>query len=78
MKLISRNLDEILYHARIHPETKCNTLSADELKELHQWIRQVCKTAVAVNADDSKFPDNWLFKHRWVSNVSTMKNARFE
>lgn len=78
MKLISSHLDEILYHARIHPETKSNTLSADELKELHHWTRQVCTVAVAVNADDSKFPENWLFKHRWVSNVSEINAARFE
>jgi len=25
----------------------------------------VCKTATSVNADDSLFPENWLFKHRW-------------
>jgi hypothetical protein len=22
--------------------------------------------AVEVNADDTKFPDDWLFKYRWV------------
>ncbi|KAI0344077.1 hypothetical protein BDW22DRAFT_1427726 [Trametopsis cervina] len=57
--------DEILYHSRIHPERRCNTLSEDELAALHHHTQEVCRVAVAVNADDTKFPSNWLFKHRW-------------
>lgn len=34
---------------------------------MHEQIRHVCTFAVEVNADDSKFPDDWLFKYRWVS-----------
>ncbi len=62
-----RNVDEILYHARVHPERRCNTLSEEEIDALYQKTVYVCTTAVSVNADDSKFPDDWLFKHRWVS-----------
>lgn len=57
--------DEILYNARIHPEQKCNTLSAEQLTALHHQTSEVCRIAVSVNADDNKFPDHWLFKHRW-------------
>ncbi|KAI0700424.1 hypothetical protein BC835DRAFT_1449548 [Cytidiella melzeri] len=57
--------DEVLYHSRIHPERRCNTLTKNELAALHRQIQQVCKIAVDANADDSKFPENWLFKHRW-------------
>ncbi|KAH8086602.1 AtMMH-1 [Cristinia sonorae] len=57
--------DEILYHSRIHPERRCNTLQPGEVAALHQQTQDICNTAVAVNADDSKFPENWLFKHRW-------------
>ncbi|KAG6866260.1 hypothetical protein C0991_006847 [Blastosporella zonata] len=57
--------DEILYNARIHPEQRCSTLSAEQLAALHQQTHDVCKIAVAANADDTKFPDHWLFKHRW-------------
>ncbi|KAF9654274.1 AtMMH-1 [Thelephora ganbajun] len=57
--------DEILYHARIHPEYRANTLSTQQIKKLHFWIAEVCKVAVSVDADDAKFPDDWLFKHRW-------------
>ena len=58
--------DEVLYHARIHPEQRCNTLSKEQIQALHQQIRHVCTFAVKVNADDSRFPDDWLFKYRWV------------
>ncbi|KAI0809259.1 hypothetical protein BC629DRAFT_1483773 [Irpex lacteus] len=57
--------DEILYHSRIHPERRCNTLSEDELTALHHQTQHVCKVAVEANADDTKFPEDWLFKHRW-------------
>lgn len=57
--------DEVLYHARIHPEHRCNTLDEAHLLSLHTELSNVCKTAVAVDADSSKFPENWLFKHRW-------------
>lgn len=58
--------DEVLYHARIHPEQRCNTLSEDHLQILHEKIQYVCQTAISVNADDSRFPGHWLFKHRWA------------
>lgn len=57
--------DEILYNARIHPEQRCNTLSSEQLTALHHQTRSVCELAVAVHADDSRFPEHWLFKHRW-------------
>ncbi|KAL7285833.1 hypothetical protein ACG7TL_000942 [Trametes sanguinea] len=57
--------DEILYHARVHPEERCNVLTDEQVDALYTQISTVCRTAVSVNADDSKFPDDWLFKHRW-------------
>jgi formamidopyrimidine-DNA glycosylase len=32
---------------------------------LHTSILHVCQTAVDLLADSSRFPDEWLFKHRW-------------
>ena len=58
--------DEVLYHSRIHPEQRCNTLEEDQIKALHSSVGYVCETAVKVDAEASKFPDDWLFKHRWV------------
>lgn len=57
--------DEVLYHARIHPEQRCNSFSEEQIQALHVQIRDICTLAVEVNADYLKFPDNWLFKHRW-------------
>ncbi|KAH6917120.1 AtMMH-1 [Coprinopsis sp. MPI-PUGE-AT-0042] len=61
----SAGVDEVLYHARIHPEQRCNTLTSDQLQSLHTNIVYVCATAVEVNADHTRFPSNWLFNHRW-------------
>ena len=61
--------DEVLYHAGIHPEQRCYTLSEGQLQLLHEKIKYVCETAISFNADDSKFPDNWLFRHRWVGDL---------
>jgi len=58
--------DEILYHARVHPEQRCNTLTESQIDVLHLQTSEVCRIAVEAKADDSKFPENWLFKHRWV------------
>nr|GAT57544.1 MutM homolog-1 [Mycena chlorophos] len=68
--------DEILYHARVHPEQRSNTLSREQLVALHHQTANVCKTAVAVDADDTKFPEDWLFRHRWgkgKKEASTLK-----
>ena len=57
--------DEVLYNARIHPEQYSNTLSTAQVKQLHKSIQYVCGFAVESLADSSKFPEEWLFKHRW-------------
>ncbi|KAL1688371.1 hypothetical protein GGG16DRAFT_60171, partial [Schizophyllum commune] len=57
--------DEILYHARVHPERRCNTLTEEELDAVHRWTGDVCRIAVEADADAEKFPEDWLFKHRW-------------
>lgn len=63
-RLISAS-DEILYHSRIHPEQYSNTLNDEQIKQLHESINYVCTTSVNVLADSEKFPEEWLFKHRW-------------
>ncbi|CAL3962772.1 hypothetical protein PZA11_000166 [Diplocarpon coronariae] len=57
--------DEIMYHAKLHPEQYTDTFSESEIKHLHASIQYVCQTAVDYLADSSKFPEEWLFKHRW-------------
>ncbi|KAI5839845.1 Formamidopyrimidine-DNA glycosylase N-terminal domain-containing protein, partial [Morchella snyderi] len=57
--------DEILYHARIHPEQVTNTLDAEMVARLHGALGYVTGLAVSVEADSSKFPKDWLMLHRW-------------
>ncbi|KAI0733938.1 AtMMH-1 [Fomitopsis betulina] len=57
--------DEILYHARVHPEERCSGLDGSQLQALHTQISEICRIAVEANADDTQFPGDWLFKHRW-------------
>ena len=57
--------DEIMYDARMHPEQYSDTLSAAQIKQLHKSLHYVCSLAVDTLADKSKFPEGWLFKHRW-------------
>lgn len=59
--------DEVLYHAGVHPEQRCRTLSEEQVEKVWKWTSEICRIAVDVNADDEKFPEDWLFKHRWVS-----------
>ena len=54
-----------MYHAKIHPEQHSNTLSDEQIKELTSSIHYVCDTSVKLLADAEKFPENWIFKHRW-------------
>ncbi len=54
-----------MYDAKIHPEQYSNTLTPAQIKQLHKSIHYVCSFAVDNLADSSKFPEEWLFKHRW-------------
>lgn len=68
--------DEILYHARIHPETYTNTLSEEQSEKLHKALCDVTKLAVDTEADTSKFPDNWLMLHRWGKGKGKGRNGK--
>lgn len=57
--------DEILFHSGIHPERRSHNLSPEEIEKLYHNTQYVCKTAVDVDADSSRFPEHWLFNHRW-------------
>ncbi|CAK7223022.1 hypothetical protein SCUCBS95973_005033 [Sporothrix curviconia] len=57
--------DEVLFHARLHPEQYCDEFSEAQMKKLYQSIRYVCRTAVDLLGDSDRFPADWLFQHRW-------------
>lgn len=58
-------VDEILYQARLHPSHTASLLSLEAVTVLHHWITYVTVTAVGVNADHRRFPQDWLFRARW-------------
>lgn len=61
-------VDEVLFQARIHPETLANTLTENQLKYLHKAIRYVLETAIQHEAIYSDFPKNFLIHVReWDS-----------
>lgn len=57
--------DEVLYHAKIHPEQYSNTFSDEQLNRLHDSLIYVCTTSVDLLAESDKFPKEWLMKYRW-------------
>lgn len=46
--------DEILFQARVHPETPASALSAEEVESLRKAMLDVCNLAVSVGADDER------------------------
>ncbi|MBX3035246.1 MAG: hypothetical protein KF865_15115 [Bdellovibrionaceae bacterium] len=57
--------DEILFQAKLSPHRLASQLSAVEVARLRKKIVEVCRAAVAFNADYELFPESWLFHHRW-------------
>jgi formamidopyrimidine-DNA glycosylase len=57
--------DEVLFHARLHPEQYCDEFDDGQIRKLYDSIRYVCQTAVDKLGDSDEFPSDWLFKHRW-------------
>src|SRR5688572_6018194 len=58
--------DEILWRARLHPQTPAGRITGSRVKTLWQTIRWVCRGAIRIVAKDySDPPATWLFPHRW-------------
>lgn len=57
--------DEVLYQARIAPARIAAELSGEEVARLRAQILHVLSTAVEAEADYERFPDHWMFGHRW-------------
>lgn len=57
--------DEILYRARVHPETRANELSEGQLAAIRSRVEEVVRVACDANSDHDLFPSDWLFHHRW-------------
>lgn len=57
--------DEVLYHAKIAPSRPASSLSDKDFSRLRAAIVEVLDIAVEAGADSEKYPDSWLFHHRW-------------
>ncbi|KAK0629149.1 Formamidopyrimidine-DNA glycosylase N-terminal domain-containing protein [Bombardia bombarda] len=57
--------DEVLYHAKLHPEQYCDDFDDAQIKTLYESIRFVCQLAVDKLGDSDQFPEDWLFNYRW-------------
>ena len=57
--------DEVLFHAAIHPEATCHSLSVRQVEALHAALLMVVNVATGANAAAAAFPEDWLFHYRW-------------
>lgn len=57
--------DEILWRARLAPQTTGGELSAKEIATLTRVTKEVARKAIAVVTHDWDYPKTWLFAHRW-------------
>lgn len=56
--------DEILYHSRIHPKSKCKKLSKEDLKNIFQNMEDIIATAIEAGANPDDMPRKYLLKRR--------------
>lgn len=56
--------DEILFQARIHPQTKVSSLDGGERRAVYRAMKAVLKKAIARGADPDKLPADYLIPHR--------------
>lgn len=66
--------DEILWRAKLHPETRSGELTPQQRVALYDRIREVCADAMRAIAGEGgelppdlnvHIPESWLFWHRW-------------
>ncbi|MEM8738580.1 MAG: DNA-formamidopyrimidine glycosylase family protein [Planctomycetota bacterium] len=64
--------DEVAYQAKIAPQRWADELSAAEVKTLRRKVKHVLDKACAWEADYRRFPQTWLFHHRWGKNEDAL------
>jgi formamidopyrimidine-DNA glycosylase len=53
-------VDEVLFQAKIHPERPANTLTDNEIEQIHAAVRLVLETAIRYEATYRDFPTSFL------------------
>lgn len=56
--------DEILFQAAIHPRKQATDLSGDQLDALHQYMQDVCNTAIDKRIEWDEYPETYLTPRR--------------
>jgi formamidopyrimidine-DNA glycosylase len=57
--------DEALYQARLDPRRPASSLAPAEAARLRARLLRIVHHAVAVEADETRYPRTWLFHRRW-------------
>lgn len=57
--------DEVLYQTGMNPFQPAQSLDTADWQRLVDRLRDILTFAVSVGADDTQFPDTWLFHTRW-------------
>lgn len=70
--------DEVLYQARVHPETPAKQLSRAQLERIRTEMGNVVRKSVEANADADAFPQDWLFHRRWGKVAGSVNGSRIE
>ena len=70
--------DEVLYQARVHPETPAKQLSRAQLERIRDEMGAVVRKSVEANADADAFPEDWLFHRRWGKVAGSVNGSRIE
>lgn len=61
--------DEILWQAKLHPNTKLDRLTPEKLSELYTVMQNVTRQAIELDADVERFPPSWLIPHRRTDKI---------
>lgn len=51
-------------------------MTAEQIRDMHYQLQNVCQTAVDAYSEHSKFPENWLFRWRWSKGKKQEKGAK--
>ena len=57
-------VDEMLFHSGIHPKTKAEKLSKDDLSKMYKNMIDVLETVTKCKTEGTKLPDSYLRPHR--------------
>ncbi len=61
--------DEVLWQAKLHPNTKLDSLTDAQRRLLFELTRSITDTAIALDANVDRFPADWLIPHRRTDHI---------